>query len=229
LNVDGLEDQTKKAEYLKAKQIITASFKKAFVTKGSLAGITDEAEIEQFYTGLMDLTLSTLNSLKEAVAAGPQASKTGVDAAKASQTGDVDQSKKASIQGELTPQQQKAQIIAVQAAAKDAGISEEETVTRFLSKIMGWDDGIKNPNSDIAINVLKDFAYNRAKVTKGQLDGFVDGLAINQEEVKTKIQQLVDKKAEEAAAKRKKGRTKKPSGAQNNLQPNAPGSAGAVN
>lgn len=109
---------------------------------------------------------------------------------------------------ELTPQQQKVQLVAVQNAAKDAGIKEEETVTRFLDNVMGWKEGIKHPYSDTAIQVLKSYAFNKAKIAKGQLDGFVDGITIDQNKVKQEIQALVDKaeaekkkKEAEAAAK----------------------------
>ena len=116
-----------------------------------------------------------------------------------------------------TAQQQKQQIAAVATAAKDAGITEEETVVRFLSNVMDFKDGIKNPYADTAIQVLKDFAYNKSKIAKGQLDGFVDGLSIDHIKVKKQILDLVKaeekKKKEEAAAKAAKGEPSAAAGA----------------
>lgn len=192
---------------------IQNSFVKAFVTKGKLASIKYDPNkdgLKDFLFALTSLKLETLEKLAGTIKQGPQASATA-DKAEVTvpQQGTPNASDK---QAELTPQQQKAQIVAVQTAAKDAGIKEEETITRFLDNVMGWPEGIKHPYSDTAIQVLKSYAFNKAKIAKGQLDGFVDGITIDQNKVKQEIEALV-KKAEEAKRKKEEeGKAKSTSG-----------------
>lgn len=203
--VDGKTDLD--AAQQKTLNTIQNSFVKAFVTKGKLASIKYDPNkdgLKDFLFALTSLKLETLEKLAGTIKQGPQASTTADKAEVTTpQQGTKDASGKST---ELTPQQQKAQIVAVQTAAKDAGISEEETITRFLSNIMDWQDGVKNPNADIAIKVLKAYALKN-KVAKGQLDGFVDGITIDQNKMKSDIQALV-KKAEEAEKKKEAEKTK---------------------
>lgn len=193
---------------------IQNSFIKAFVTKGKLASIKYDPNkdgLKDFLFALTSLKLETLEKLAGTIKQGPQASTTADDAKVTEpQQGTSDASGK---KVELTPQQQKAQVVAVQTAAKEAGITEEETVTRFLSDVMEWRDGVKNPNADIAIKVLKDYAL-RKKVAKGQLDGFVDGITIDQNKMKSEIQSLVKAAQEAKSKKEKEGEAKSTGGGQ---------------
>jgi len=203
------QDQTLEAltSDAKIKKSITDNLVKAFVPAGTfgklfgkIPGINNTAEL------VADIFMATPKQLGEfSKILGSGAKVTEIDPALAKPEEAGATSGEASGKPEAqSPEQQKQQIVAVSAAAKDAGIKEEETVVRFLSNVMGWKDGIKNPYSDTAIQVLKDFAYNKAKVAKGQLDGFVDGLSIDSKKVKLEIQALVnaaEKKKEEEAAK----------------------------
>lgn len=94
---------------------------------------------------------------------------------------------------------QNANVRAVQKAAENAGIKEEETVNRFLKRI-GIEDGIKDPTAPLAIKVLKNFA-EKNKVADGQLDGYVDGLFTDQATVKSEIEKMITKAAEAAKNK----------------------------
>lgn len=167
---------------------ITKGFEKAFVTKGKLAQLKFDPNAEglsDFIFGLSTLKLETLEKLAGAVGRGPQASKTAEEA-------DVTAPAAGKAGGG------KQQLVFLQQAAKDAGISEKDTINKFLVNIMKYDDGEENPNASAAVKVLKLYA-TKNKVAKGQLDGFVDGIAVNKDEMVDTINKAVEelKKKEE--------------------------------
>lgn len=193
------------------KKNVETNLLKAFVpsgTFGKIFGKIPGIDTKQLISDLMNATIVQLNDIAKVLNEGPKTTDIDPALANPKEAGGAAEAKPGEKPGELSPQEQKVQLVAVQNAAKDAGIKEEETVTRFLDNVMGWKEGIKHPYSDTAIQVLKSYAYNKAKIAKGQLDGFVDGIAIDQNKVKKEIQALVDKaeaeknkKEAEAAAK----------------------------
>lgn len=100
-------------------------------------------------------------------------------------------------------EQQKIAVVAAQKAAKEAGISEADTIERFLN-VVGLEGGSKNPNASIAIQSLKDKAL-AAKVAPGQLDGFVDGISIDKNQFIKLINKAIETKikADQAESEKK--------------------------
>ena len=182
----------------------TGTFGKLF---GKIPGINDVAKL---VTDIFNATPKQLGEFSKILSSGATVAEIDPTLAKPEEAGAAGEEASGKSKAQ-SPEQQKQQIAGVAAAAKDAGIKEEETVTRFLSNVMNFQDGIKNPYADTAIQVLKDFAYNKSKIAKGQLDGFVDGLAIDQKTVKKQITDLIkiadEKKKKEEAAKAEKGET----------------------
>lgn len=195
-----LEDLIKDDD--KLKKNVESTLVKAFVptgTFGKIFGKVPGIDTQKLVVDLLGATPAGLGEISKILAGGTSVADIDPNLANPKEAGSGETTGKEATT-ELSPKEQKAQLVAVQNAAKDAGITEEETVTRFLSNVMGWKEGIKHPYSDTALQVLKDYAYNKAKIAKGQLDGFVDGIAIDQEKVKSEIDTLV-KSAEEKKKK----------------------------
>ena len=213
-----IENQDKKLNVLvtdkKTQKTIADNLVKAFVPTGTfgklfgkIPGINDVAKLVK---DIFNATPKQLGEFSKILSSGATVAEIDPTLAKPEEAGAAGEEASGKSKAQ-SPEQQKQQIAGVAAAAKDAGIKEEETVTRFLSNVMNFQDGIKNPYADTAIQVLKDFAYNKSKIAKGQLDGFVDGLAIDQKTVKKQITDLIkiadEKKKKEEAAKAEKGET----------------------
>lgn len=192
----------------KLEKNVNDNLAKAFVptgTFGKLFGKMPGLDMKLFMIDILGVTPEQLGVVSKILDTGAKVAEIDPKLADPKEAGGEAGGEAAGKSKTPTAQQQKQQIAAVATAAKDAGITEEETVVRFLSNVMGFKDGIKNPYADTAIQVLKDFAYNKSKIAKGQLDGFVDGLAIDQNMVKKQITDLI-KIADE---KKKEKRTKK--------------------
>lgn len=200
----------------KIKKNVESALRKAFTPAGKFAKIFNQKlpgfdDPEFLMKDLLGATPLVLGEIANILRQGPPASEIDTDLANPEKAGEGG-GKPGEKQTELTPQQQKVQLVAVQNAAKDAGITEEETVTRFLSTVMGWKEGVKHPYSDTAIEVLKKYALNK-KVAKGQLDGFVDGISVDSNKVRKEIQTLVSQAEEKKAAEEaKKGAGKEATG-----------------
>jgi hypothetical protein len=142
---------------------------------------------------LKNLNQTIASNFKDVEAAGQGA----LNAAAAAKSGELPDTNKGKEGTSPNRQQQQQNVRATQQAAKAAGITEEETVNRFL-KLMGIDDAASD-NAAVAIQTLKSFAQT-TKVADGQLDGFVDGITVDQRIVKQKIENgvkaLQKKKAE---------------------------------
>ena len=147
---------------------------------------------------LKNLNQTVASNFKDVEAAGQGA----LNAAEAAKSGELPNADKSKEEKVPSRQQQQQNVRATQQAAKAAGITEEETVNRFL-KLMGINDAASD-NAAVAIQTLKSFAQTK-KVADGQLDGFVDGITVDQEEVRQKItngvKELQKKKKEEANKK----------------------------
>jgi len=147
---------------------------------------------------LKNLNQTIASSFKDVEAAGQGA----LNAAKSAKSGELPNADKSKEERAPSRQQQQQNVRATQQAAKAAGITEEETVDRFL-KLMGINDAASD-DAAVAIQTLKSFAQKK-KVADGQLDGFVDGITVDQEEVRQKIKngvkELRKKKKEEANKK----------------------------
>jgi len=224
-NIDTIDSPKKKDTALQdlemgddVKKNITTTLTKAFVPGGTFGKIFNKTipgiKIEDLVADIFKASITQLNEINGALQSGPSPAEVDPAVANPKEAGASGAGAKedAGKQAPLTGAEAKQQVIAVQSAAKDAGIKEEETVTRFLDNVMGWKEGIKHPYSDTAIQVLKSYAYNKAKIAKGQLDGFVDGISVDATKVKKEIQGLVDKaeakKAEEAKKAGGKGEEK---------------------
>jgi hypothetical protein len=147
---------------------------------------------------LKNLNQTIASSFKDVEAAGQGA----LNAAKSAKSGELPNADKSKEERAPSRQQQQQNVRATQQAAKAAGITEEETVDRFL-KLMGINDAASD-DAAVAIQTLKSFAQTK-KVADGQLDGFVDGITVDQKEVRQKItngvKELQKKKQEEANKK----------------------------
>jgi len=202
-----LDDAVKDDEALK-KNILT-NLEKAFVPSGKFGKVFGKIpgiDNKKLITDLMSATPEKLMGFKKLLEAGPQVDDLPVELTNPKEAGAAVAAGK---EGEKqTPEQEKQNVVLVQTAAKKAGIKEEETVTRFLINMMGFKEGIKHPYADTAIEVLKAYATG-AKVADGQLDGFVDGLAIDKnkvvKDIKDRITAAEKEKADKAAKEAEKG------------------------
>jgi len=192
---------------------ILGAIKKSLEPGGLFKSIPFTMNLQSLVDDVLGLTVNQVSELVKVVAAiNPP------DDPALLQADDKDKDKKE--KDAQSPDQQKQAIVALQNAAKEAGISEQETVQRYLTKIVGWTEGIKNPNASVAIEALKDIAV-QAKVAKGQLDGFVDGLAIDQKAFLARVNKDIEAKIKEEEEKKKKE-------AEAGGKPGAPGAPAAT-
>ena len=115
-----------------------------------------------------------------------------------------------------SPEEKKQVLVALQSAAKEAGIKSKDTLKKFFS-IMDIKAGIESPQGAIAVKALKKVAEDN-NVEDNQLDGFIDGISIDKEKVKTDINDLI-KAYEDAQRKKEEKATSTPGPSQQTSAP----------
>jgi hypothetical protein len=187
----------------KIQKAVVDSLKKAFVPKGAwnkvFSKIPFVVDNESLIIELLDATPEQLGSIAGILKSGTKAEEAQEIVQDAEET-----SKNAGTEEtEQNPEQEKKRKTILIRTAKESGIKKEETIKRFLIKILGWKDGANNPNASIAIEALSSLA-TAEKIPENQLDGFVDGIAINKEAFKNEIEEKIKELEAKKEASRKK-------------------------